>query len=498
MAGNPPLSGSSPEDAAENAEHLRQKLFARAALGATPELLEFCRRHQTAIHDNAEAWRVAPKEIRTDPAAMQAYVNALVTVATVFADQLNDPSLLQALQGPGGGPLSAPQKLLEEARGNLEADEPAAALDKLERIPIMLENFSGPPVEFLHAITLGTLGLAHFQYGQLAKARPLMLETLRRCEAADDLDGQIVWHHNLFEFHRYAGETAHAVSHARQAATLMAKSTDSAAEAPRWRKRADLLAAGEPLLRVLAQTPAGLFELDELPSLAAQPEAGKQGVQFLFERNRMALAGSTRKVEKGKTLGAQGHLREALEQFQAAAAIDPFDPDPSYQIGATCLHLKQYAESADAFQRTEKLAPGWFDCRANRWLAVQLMRGSISADGMPNLWTLECGEPDPARAEQRARELLQQYPDLALAYFHLSKSFSARQKIPEALAAAETGLAKATLAGEPDLQTRLLVQLAALLHPDTPRRRELLNTAIKLEGNRVAAAGARLILALAP
>ena len=53
---------------------------------------------------------------------------------------------------------------------------------------------------------------------------------------------------------------------------------------------------------------------------------------------------------------AGNELAEALERYQEASEVDPYDPDPVYQSGMCLLEMGAYAKSREAFEEGDRLA----------------------------------------------------------------------------------------------------------------------------------------------
>jgi tetratricopeptide (TPR) repeat protein len=224
-------------------------------------------------------------------------------------------------------------------------------------------------------------------------------------------------------------------------------------------------------------------ELDEL-------EPGEEGqFTFVFERNRPTLRLATTLTERGSKLASEGCHADALERFQEAMEVDPFDPDPPYQAGMCLMEMGCYGEARGYFEETERLAPGWYHCRTDRWLAEQLERSELRPEAFQLVRYLEAGDLPPkevVRLCKGVRESLGHFAPLWLAY---GNALVELERCEEAAAALRKGL---ECAAEPDVESRLLAQLAGIV-PDGPERDELLSRAVSLNGNLVAVAAAWLI-----
>jgi tetratricopeptide (TPR) repeat protein len=226
------------------------------------------------------------------------------------------------------------------------------------------------------------------------------------------------------------------------------------------------------------------FELDELEVVE-----GKR-IQFVFERNRIALRPAEELTRQGEELGSRGQLEEALTCFRDAAQADRFDPHSRYQEGYTLLQLQRYPQAVESFEAAEERAPGWFHCRSNLWLARQLALGKLGFDTGVAVLLLENAPMPPKEKVQLAEQILSRAPELAPAHLLLGKNLEQLGRASDARAAYQRGLA---CAAEPDVKSRLLVALGVLTE-DAQQRITLLREAQALNGNPTAAAGATLAL----
>jgi tetratricopeptide (TPR) repeat protein len=195
--------------------------------------------------------------------------------------------------------------------------------------------------------------------------------------------------------------------------------------------------------------------------------------------------------QQGSELGSRQQYDEALALFRKAATADRFDPHCRYQAGLTLLYLEKYHDAVAVYQEVEALAPGWFHCRTDLWLAQQLTAGRFNRPVFLLYHALEDGAASPAEKVQLADRAIAQIPDVAFIHRARGHNLFVLQQRTEAEAAFRKGL---SCTEEPDIRTRLLVDLAAVLDPGEERR-QLLDEAVQLNGNLVAAAMATLLLA---
>jgi len=151
------------------------------------------------------------------------------------------------------------------------------------------------------------------------------------------------------------------------------------------------------------------------------------------------------------------------------------------------IELGAYGKAREALDEVERLAPGWFRCRSDRWLADGLDNGTISSDEFLLSRTLDDGELPPAQAASLVEQGVERFPDFAPLYLFLG-DFSKSER--EAVAAYRKGL---ELVDESDLQSRLLCALAGRLPVGDPERKQLVSQAFSLQGSLVALATAKLM-----
>jgi len=463
---------------------LRELVFDAVAAGDLARVEALCREHHDAILDEFPAWQQVPHEIRDQQAALQRYAMGLITVARMFAERLGSQVLLAKLQGNReDNPLVKWESDLERARDDMKALRYPEAVERLEALLAQTASLEGTGPERLRPVTFGFLADALYQQRQGERAIPLLGEALARSRAIADVDGVVAYSGNLYEVNRYLGRGADAAGYAEQLADTFT-AIDRAADAKRYRTLAKLERDGAPKNRVVAVLDDdSRVELDELPAPTGR-------VRFVFERDRLTLRPCGVLVDHGREAGAAGRLDEALQLFQRAAAADPFDPDARYQEGFTLVLLRRYAEAVAAYDATEQLAPGWFHCRADRWLANELAERRLAHGTFQALHALQDGPQAPAEKLALADEALAATPQLAALHFHRGRQLAALDRRGEAVDACRAGLATDP---EPDIHTRLLVALAAALEPGTERS-ALLAQAIELRGNLIAAASAAVML----
>jgi tetratricopeptide (TPR) repeat protein len=283
--------------------------------------------------------------------------------------------------------------------------------------------------------------------------------------------------------HRYRGEKEKAADCAARAGTVMS-SHGHEDDGRRFQRRAKRLRAGEPLNRIVVHVGGQVLELEEVTHV------GDRQYKLVFERNRIKLHLASGLCKTAVQMAQRGERDQALKWSRKASQVDPHDPDPWYQGGVCLLELTRYAEAGQSFRTVEELAPGWFHCRTDAWIADQLLTGGMDHEDFQALRLLEDGGLPAARRVSIAEAAIQKNTELAPLWLVKGDSLAKCRRESEAHSAYRLGL---KCAKEPDVKTRLLFALSTVC-PDDDERIQLLNEAIQLNGNLVAAASARLSL----
>jgi tetratricopeptide (TPR) repeat protein len=201
------------------------------------------------------------------------------------------------------------------------------------------------------------------------------------------------------------------------------------------------------------------------------------------------------KLEYRNQLAQDGKYEEALATLRKAAQADTYDPDPHYLAGLCLLDLKRYAEAVKSYETTEALAPGWFHCREDLWLARQLAAATVDRETFLLLRRLEDDNQLGAAEKVRlAEEGLVQSPGLAPLYLCYGQNLQTIGLSQEARAAYLKGL---RYCEEPAVRSRLLLNLS-MLEAAAWEKRAWLQEAVALKGNLVSAAQAFIMLRHTP
>jgi tetratricopeptide (TPR) repeat protein len=450
---------------------LKSRLFVAAAAGDGEQLTRLCRDCRREILDVFPIWQMVPEAVQEDPEQAQYYAHGLISVSQCFAQALGDSSLLEAMTGPPEtNPMMKWDELVQQAETLMQQLAFAESADLLREGIAEVDGCQGSGVDRYLPVLLGRLGDALFQCGQTEDAIAASERALALCEDAGAQDGVTAYLGNLYEMHRYLGQFEPAAGYLER----MGRSA-----------QAQICRAGEPLLRVVAEFAGERYELDQLPTI----RDGR--VQFIFERNRIALASSSQRVAQGKEAGADHDFQAALALFDAAVTADPFDPDPHFQAGFTLLQLKRYSEAIPRYKQTEHLAPGWFHCRSDLYIAEQLATGHLDRVTWRLINSLQDGDDPPKKKVAAAEKALKSFPVVAPLHLHLGLNLQALGRDKEAAVAAHSGLG---CVDEIGTQARLLLLLGQTA-ADADERRENLEAAVATNGDLVAAAAACVALA---
>lgn len=315
---------------------------------------------------------------------------------------------------------------------------------------------------------LAMLAECQFHTGRAADA---LASARRALESACEELRPVLWG-TIYEACRYLGDAFGAAAACDELAVTQ----------PTYRRQAELVRRGEPLLRVVANIEGKRFEIDEV----LQGVAG--GVRFMFERNRLALRPVADRLRKSEeTLHTSDFDPDAHETVcRSLLGLCAYDPAPRYALGLALAHRGRWDEAEKWFEETERLAPGWFHVRSARHLVT-------TGDQQLFLhWhaLAEAPLPDTLRLPL-AEQAIKEWADCAYLHHLHGKELQARGQQAAAERAYRRGL---ELPGTDDLRTRLYTGLAATV-TDQEESPILLKQAVALGADLPAAALARIILA---
>jgi len=461
---------------------VRDRLIAAARSGSSARLKAECRKLATAVTKNLDLMTKVPESIRSHPVQTEAYIHYLASVAECLANECAAPELLNKLCGTAdSNPLIRLEAWYRDLPGRKERLEYATLISEAQQFIAEMNSLEGSGARHHKALLYGHLGHLLFGCGKVAESIPAFDTAIELCASNQDIEGQLIHSRNLIEAYRYLGKVEDAIR-ACEVAIEIAERRGS--ESDSLRRMLRLLASGEPLCRVVVISEGKEFEVDEFNHI------GGGTIELHFRRNRLAIPAAEELVRQGNELASEGKLADALEKFQAARELDPYDPDPDYQSGVCLMDLGAFSQAKKHFEEVERLAPGWFRSRFDRWLAGAIEEGLASDDEYRALRLLDDGGLPADRAKPIVLEALQRHPEFAPFRLVLGDLYRKEDKIGEALNCYRAGLA---LAKEPDLESRLLCAAAAVLPNDSSERRQFIERARSIPGSLVAKAMATLI-----
>jgi tetratricopeptide (TPR) repeat protein len=413
---------------------------------------------------------------------MEEYIQRLGAVAQFLANECGAPELWNKLTGtPDNNPFVKWERWFAELPQRAERLEHAVLIQEVRRLISEAQNLEGIAARQNEAFLYGRLGELLFQSGRVREAIEPFRAAIELCQEMGDFEGEGIHLNNIFESHRYLGEMAETLRTGEQ---LILHSQQHGRACDDLKKHLDRIAAGEPLCRIVCCRDGQERELNEV----SQITEGRY--DFQFRRNRLSLQVSKVLTRQGNGLASSGKLADALEKYRAAMEVDAFDPDPVYQSGMCLLELGAYGKAREAFEEVERLAPGWFRCRSDRWLAESLEAGAVSDEEFRLLRTLDDGGLSQQEALPLAKKAAENYSTFAPFQLVLGDLYQHQGDKRRAEIHYRKGLESVN---EPDLESRLLCVLAGILPKDSNERRELVKRALALKGSLVAQATAVLI-----
>lgn len=457
---------------------LRDELIEAAASGSGRKLRSLCKRYRSQVAEHVNVICKIPEEMPTDDGSIDRYFQKLAAVAQCLANECGAPELWNKLCGdPADNPLVQMDHWYGELPNRMQCLEYEELIAEANQFIEKVKTLRGATARLNECYLYGRLGELLFHSGRVDEAVDPFQAALEICIERNDVEGQVAYLSNLLEVHCYLDD-GRAVATAEQ---LLNVKWSGGLPKEAVEKRLSLLHKGEPLCRTICVREGRELELEEVENI------GEGRYQFQFRRNRISLHKTTTLTSQGNELASSGQYSDALEKYHEASEVDPHDPDPVYQSGMCLLELGAYAKAQEAFEEVERLAPGWFRCRSDRWIADGLDKGTISNEEFMLVRTLDDGGLDAAQASSLARQGIERFPEFAPLYLFLGDCCGNEE---EAIAAYLKGLEHVE---EPDLESRLLCALAGRLPADSPERKQLVERAVKLNGSLVALASAKLM-----
>ncbi len=469
-----------------NKDDLRTQIFECIDRNHLVEFETLCHENEAEIKRAFADWKRAPEEIQKDKDALRKYAYCLMVVASHFQKQCNNGELMTMLTGIDDSEYS---RKWQEQLGNcrtlmqqqLKFDE---AIPLLEQCLELTSGVSGAGVDKFLPLTLGFLGECYFHKADMKEAAEYVERALQCTTMQGDYDASFAYLSNLFEIHRYLGDTVKAAEYAH---TIANKAYDRGelVAASNWRHQARAVSGNEPLHRIVLRIGEELFELDEIPKIQ------DERVEFIFVRNRVELVLCSQKIHEGQVLAQSGQYEKSLEALEEAAGFDIYSPQPCYLSGAIKLAGRRYAEAIVDLEKVELLCPGFETSRSDLWLAKQLHNKSMEHDACMAVFE---ANNETVAVEQRlkiCRDLIAKYPKFGEAYWRLGKMLVESQCPSEALATLKKGV---EVACDDDVRSRLLRDIAVLSSGEQEKRKYLKEAIAVTKGNVMAQAMCRYML----
>lgn len=457
---------------------LRNRLIAAAASGSRKKLRSECQKYKDQVAQHLEFVTKMPDDIPKDDGSIDRHIQCLIAVAQCLANECSAPELWNKMSAVSDdNPFVQWNQWFGELQERMQHLEYDALISEAKTFIEKAKNLGGSAARQQEAILFGRLGELLFHSGRVDESVAPFRSALALCADSNDVEGQIAYLNNLLEAHCYLDD-GQAVATAEE---LLDVKRQNGLPVEEVEKRLKLLRAGEPLCRVICVRTGNELELDEITNV------GEGSYHFQFRRNRLLIQKSTTLTAKGNELASAGNYADALEKYYEASEVDPHDPEPVYQSGMCLLELGAYGKAREAFEEVERLAPGWFRCRSDRWLAEGLESGTISDEEFRLIRALDDGGLPPAQATSLVKQAVERFPEFAPLYLFLG-NYSDAEEV--AISAYRKGL---ELVEEPDLESRLLCALAGRLSAEEPERKQLVDRAVSLNGSLVSLATAKLM-----
>lgn len=462
---------------------LREALLLAAVTGSHDRLIDLCRAQASVITEHFAEW-CQPDGIETQHPVWETRIGGLYTVAKVFANHLNNTELLRLLLDDGlSSEIAEWETRLSAAMQRLRSFQYDEAIAILTNQLIDARTLAGHGHLHLSATTHWYLSQCYWLRQEPQKAIGHGERSLQIAERIhDDRKYVVRYLKHLYEVHRYFGNSTESSQYASQTAELLANSEPETARF--FRTQARLLAGpGEPLTRVVIWVGSIRYELDELP-IVKDAE-----LKLTIERNRIGLQPAATLVQQGQAARDAGRIDDALDLFRQAHAADPYDPEPLLNQAFVLAFTERYYESIECFEAVEQLAPGWPYCRTGLWFVQRMLAGEFPSYALSMVMSvsrLRAEDPGKLDLSQKA---IEQFADLAVFRLEHAQCLSALGKTVEMQSELRRGL---ECQADTDIRTRLLLELGQVTKGE--ERASVLQEAVELNGNLVAAAVAKLML----
>lgn len=457
-------------------EELQEKLFLAARSGDMPTLRKACRKWGEFVGPVAEQFVASQSGIEENGKLLHA-------IAVCLDEDCGYPELLDHLAVPAVssedplGPLQQWYAQLERRTRRLEfnalIEEGRAFFDSLEQLPAA---DAAKQKCVLHS-RLADL-LLHSGHAEAAIAD--YDAALQFAKQAGFVEGAVLQLRSLMETFARLGD-ARLNTAAEQLKQVLASTGGNPAIVD---LRLAELTSDKPRCRVLYIEENRPHEIESVKQLSCEQ------IELQYYRPHGTLLKAQVLTEQGKDLASTGSIDQAIACFEQARATDPLDPDPTYHLAKCLLHTGRFVDAEKLFVEVETLAPGWFNCRSDRWLAHAMATGRFEDQQMQALRIASDGGLDPARRIELAKRAVEAAPDFAPLQLALGDLCRAEGQRTAAEDAYRNGLQSVE---DPDTASRLHLGLASVLPLDSEERTDELRRAQKPNGNLIAAASAKLM-----
>jgi tetratricopeptide (TPR) repeat protein len=454
-----------------------------------PRLMSLLSENAALVMEAFQGWVTPPPQLPPDSAEYHRYINALYIISKTMSDCLGHTGLFLCLVYPAvDNPLARWERVLEAGQRlvyMLRADE---AVSVLSNLLIDVRGLQGFAYQHMTATTHWYISQAHLHRRRRDDA---VAHGLRALETTIRIQDHLkywcrYWDH-LFDIHRYFGD-AGAAADCQDSLAELYDHLGARSKAAAARGRAAVVRRGEPLTRAVAVVNDVEFELDDIPPDLLDPP------KLIGQRNRISLLPALELTREARTKQRAGEHEEALRLLGAAAASDHYAPEPHMALASILMAQEDYTGAARAYAHADQLAPGWPGSRHGQWLALQLAAGRF--DPIVRKWLRDCNTDDlePAVRLERVRQALQREPKLPMLHVLLYQTLREMGQMSELETCCRRGLA---CESDVDVRTWLLVELAELTAP-AAERHQLLEEAVRLNGNLLSATRAKLLLQRQP
>jgi tetratricopeptide (TPR) repeat protein len=328
------------------------------------------------------------------------------------------------------------------------------------------------------------LGSLQFGAGRIAEAEARFRESVLLARRSLELDMVAESETWLYELARWRGDVSSAAHHADRVAGAM-RELERPEEARDWARRSTRVRQGEPAVRAVLKLRDGVqYEPEDAP--LPLPD----GAELVLVRNRPDFPPAKRALDEGARHLHCGRFKRAKRAFETAATHDPYDPEPSYQLGMMYLDADDMLSAARCFAKTESLGPGWRDVRAHAWLRDAI----VERRAAPAVWrfrralALGAGQ-DLTNVHQMGEDLATRW-DVPPLWLDIGRI---REWAGDTTGAAEAYKAGLTDKADPSTRTWLLVRYSQTLPGEAAKA--MLRQAVLVNGDHLAVAEAKMRLA---